>query len=208
MAKQKLTRLTTPVGSVLWASLEKPSTKFKPDGEYSCKIRLSKEDGEAIEKQLKQMAEDVRASKGATDKKILKYELAYPVKSEVDEDDEETGAFVFNAKQAATIRPKNGEPFNTRIGVFDSGKNKLVGVKLGKDSKVRLAFDCVPYANPSTKKVGVSARLIAVQVIDLVEYSGGGADCFEETEGYRKEAAEDMEESEAESGDTACSGNF
>lgn len=45
---------------------------------------------------------------------------------------------------------------------------------IGNGSKLGVAYFLSPYYMASTKMVGVSLKFYAVQVIDLVEYSGGG----------------------------------
>lgn len=45
---------------------------------------------------------------------------------------------------------------------------------IGNGSKLGVAYYLAPYYMASTKMVGVSLKFYAVQVIDLVEYSGGG----------------------------------
>ena len=45
---------------------------------------------------------------------------------------------------------------------------------IGNGSKIGVAYYLAPYYMASTKMVGVSLKFYAVQVIDLVEYSGGG----------------------------------
>jgi hypothetical protein len=47
-----------------------------------------------------------------------------------------------------------------------------------------VAFEPIPYVMQATKRVGVSLRLKAVQVIDLVEYGNTAASVFDEEEGF------------------------
>jgi len=55
-------------------------------------------------------------------------------------------------------------------GTLVEGWDKLIG----NGSKVGVAYMLSPYYMASTKMVGVSMKFYAVQVIDLVEYAGGG----------------------------------
>lgn len=55
-------------------------------------------------------------------------------------------------------------------GTLVEGWNKLIG----NGSKVSVAYLLSPYYMASSKTVGVSIKFYAIQVIDLVEYSGGG----------------------------------
>ena len=56
---------------------------------------------------------------------------------------------------------------------------------------MKVAFEPIPYVMASTKKVGVSLRLKAVQVIDLVEYGNSAASVFDEEDGYVAPASND-----------------
>jgi hypothetical protein len=55
-------------------------------------------------------------------------------------------------------------------GAHIEGWDKLIG----NGSKVGVAYYLAPYYMASTKMVGVSLKFYALQVIDLVAYSGGG----------------------------------
>jgi hypothetical protein len=59
-----------------------------------------------------------------------------------------------------------------------------VEFKFKLKAKVKVAFEPVPYVMPSTKKAGVSLRLKALQVIDLVEYGNSATSVFDEEDGY------------------------
>ena len=50
-----------------------------------------------------------------------------------------------------------------------------------------MAADVSPYMMQSTKQVGVTLRLLGVQVLDLVEY-GNSAGMFDEEDGFVAEA--------------------
>lgn len=70
-------------------------------------------------------------------------------------------------------------------GSLVEGWNKLIG----NDSKVGVAYYLAPYYMASTKMVGVSLKFYALQVIDLVEYSGGGGN---NTSPFDNESGEDV----------------
>jgi hypothetical protein len=61
----------------------------------------------------------------------------------------------------------------------------------------------------STKKVGVSLRLKAVQVIDLVEFGTSAASVFDEEEGYEAPSASAVvSEAPFDMGDVADGADF
>lgn len=41
MAKRMFERITTPFGEAIYPKLTEPDTKFKAEGEYSTKLRIS-----------------------------------------------------------------------------------------------------------------------------------------------------------------------
>jgi hypothetical protein len=67
---------------------------------------------------------------------------------------------------SANTRPKI---YNAQ-GSLVEGWDKLIG----NGSKVAVAYQINPYYMASTKMVGVSLKFYAIQVIELVEYAGGG----------------------------------
>ena len=59
------------------------------------------------------------------------------------------------------------------------------GQLVGNGSVVKVAVEPIAYMMQSTKQVGVSLRLKAMQVIELVEHGTSSADSiFEEEEGF------------------------
>jgi hypothetical protein len=62
-------------------------------------------------------------------------------------------------------------------------------IAVGNGSDVKVAFEPMPYMVAGTKKVGVSLRLKAVQVIDLVEYGSPATSVFDEEDGFTASAS-------------------
>lgn len=192
----------SPAGKVVWACLSKPSTKFKANGEYSVKIVLPGETGTAFQAKLKPLAEQARvdltaAEKDAKKAALLKrYTLNVPGTPELDDNANETGNVVFAMRQSAVITPKDKskEPFNVTIGLFDAkGKPLPKNLIIGRGSLVKVAYEVIPFkmaSDGTSGKIGVSLRLKAVQVIELVKYDGQSADAygFAAEEGFTHEA--------------------
>lgn len=185
--------IVSPVGTAGWACVTKPSTKFDADGLYSLDLIVSKEAGQSLSERLKAAAVESKKNFLANEKDakkkaaIQKFEISVPVAPEVDDEGNETDNVVFKFKAKAKIKPKNKEAFEKRIAIFDAKKNPIVGKIVGRGSTVKAAFEIVPYCMAATKKAGVTLRLSAVQVINLVEpQAGGNADSygFGEEEGY------------------------
>lgn len=185
MTKAKNPRYTTPAGIAQYPYLTKPDTKFNPDGEY--KIALEVKDPSAaapliafLDEQLE--ASIAKAKKDNPGKKIKEGDAPYSV-------NDDSGAVTFRFKLKAKVTPKQGDPFEQRPAIFDAKGKPLQDAKVGGGSKVKVAYELVPYYT-AIAGAGVSLRLKAVQVIDLVEFSGGAsADAygFGEEEGYEAE---------------------
>lgn len=211
MAKSnKPVRITSPIGVAKWAFIDKPSTKFNPDGEYNVTLVLDSAEGAALEKTLLKAAEAAReemvaeAKKPAQAKARKSYRLTCGITKEEDEEGEETGNYVLKAKRDASYEGRDGKVVNVSIPVFDAKKNPVAGgVQIGRGSKLRVAVDLRPYAMDATQCAGVSLRLAGVQVIDLVAPGGGAsADAcgFGEEEGYEGGGDDSAEGAETEGG--------
>lgn len=211
-SKIKFPRFTTGIVTVLWASIAKPSTKFKEEGEYNIKVLLDKAAGEQLKAQLEPLAKAKYAEAVKDNPKYKAFKITTGISVLEDDEGNPTDEFYINAKQKAVLTSKDkSKTWNITIPVIDAKKNTIVGCKLGKGSKVRVCFDAVPFVMPSSKVVGISTRLVGVQVIDLVEYSGGvdpEAMGFGEEEGYEADTTAPAEEGADTGGAPAGAGNF
>ena len=185
MSKVKNPRYTTPAGIAQYPYLTKPDTKFNPDGEYKISVEIP---GAAAQDTVtfldEQFAASVaKAKKDNPGKKIKEGDVPYSV-------NDDTGKVTVRFKLKAKVTPKQGDPFEQRPALFDA-KGKPIGTdaKIGGGSKVKVAYELVPYYT-AIAGAGISLRLKAVQVIDLVEFSGGASSeayGFGEEEGYEAE---------------------
>lgn len=185
MSKVKNPRYTTPAGIAQYPYLTKPDTKFNPDGEYKISVEIPGAAAQDIVTFLdEQFAASVaKAKKENPGKKIKEGDVPYSV-------DDDSGKVTVRFKLKAKVTPKQGDPFEQRPALFDA-KGKPIGTdtKIGGGSKVKVAYELVPYYT-AIAGAGVSLRLKAVQVIDLVEFSGGASSeayGFGEEEGYEAE---------------------
>lgn len=178
----KRVRLTSPAGEVIWAFVDKPSTKFatadKPDGTFSIEILLTKEQADAMQAQLMPLAIKARdealikADTGKLKKAIEACDIITGVTEQIDSDGNPTGMYVLKAKRDASYTLKDGTKVHVTIPIFDAAApkpNMLNGIRIGKGSIVKVAFEVNPFgAMPASKVAGVSLRLSAVQVIKHV----------------------------------------
>lgn len=219
MAKQNFKRINTPVGVLIYPHLTEADTKFDADGSFHTKFALEGDEAadliEALEAERDAFYESwLEASKDAKTKAARKKQWAVADVAEVELDDagEETGRSIFRFKLKHNVTPKNGKPFTQTPTLFDSA-NQVVepdGLKLWGGSRTRMNAEVVPYAMDSSKSVGVSLRLRAVQIVELASGQGGGSpfDEYEGGETVQREAAvdkpfddDDGGEDEADGGD-------
>lgn len=178
---QKAQHITTPIGIASYPYLTRPDTKFDSDGEYRVGLILPASDAKSLMKTINEAIKDsVEKAKKDNPQKAKKIQAAKAPYSEVtDEEGNETGEVQFNFKMKAKITPRNGgEPFEVRPALFDAkGKPLPKTVKIGGGSKVKVCAELSPYFTDLVG-AGISLRLKAVQVIELVEYNGQSADKF------------------------------
>lgn len=210
MAKTERKSVTTKIATIKgelagFNSIQKPSTKFDKAGTYQANILVSKEDGEKLAKEIKKISSEQYKTYGKGTK-VVESESCKPyVEIETNEDGEvvketpdEQGRYLFKTKAKAFI--EDGKPSN-KVPVFDA-QNKAVGeVRIGNGSTVKLAFTLEGYSVAS--KTGVSVKLKAVQILDLVEYGVQSAEAygFSEEEGFSAEESEETENNTTEEND-------
>jgi hypothetical protein len=179
----------SPAGIAQYPRLTKPDTKFKPEGEYKVTLVLTGAEAQPLIELIdKAMGESLIEARRAdpTKAKTIKAATDKPYKAETDDEGNETGNYKFNFKMAARITSKKtGETWEQKPDLFDAKGKVLVNPKIGGGSTVKVAFELYLFY---TKLVGagVSLRLRAVQVLDLVEYNSRSASGygFGEEEGY------------------------
>lgn len=174
--KKKAERITTPRGISIYPKLTRPDVKFKPEGEFTCRLALEAKEAAALIARIKPLYEagytdELGKLKAKTIKKADK-----PWKDEVDEEGNPTGKIVFNFKQRAKFKAKDGKEINIKIAVFDAKGQPLlpeVADKIGSGSVLKISFEVRPFCTPAIG-YGITLSLKAAQVIELVEYGGGG----------------------------------
>ena len=189
MRKRTAVRYTTPAGVAQWPRLNEPDTKFNKDGTYSVSLRLSKDDSEEIkEKMTTVLSEYVEELKTEKKGKIKVADL--PIKDVYDDDNNPTGEVEIKFKLNA-IGQNGGDRWEQRPALFDSD-GRPMSENVGGGSTIKVASEIVPYFT-SMVGAGVTLRLKAVQVIELVEYTkSGGFDAwgFSKEDGFVTEGCE------------------
>lgn len=193
-------KLVTPPGISSYPKLGKPDTKYVSEGEFSTKLKFDSNDEKAarflqqIEAALpeavewakeeilkpalaKAEAKKDKAAIGKAKKALESVEQAdSPAKVVLDEDGNETNLVEIRFKAKAEFKDKEGNTVKkTHIPCKDAKRNNVDPrkVKIGGGSVMKAAVVMYPYHNAKDNVAGVTFRLEAVQILKLVEYSGG-----------------------------------
>jgi hypothetical protein len=161
---------TTPRGIACCPWLNNPDTKFRPEGEYSVKLKIvfreAKDLIKLIDNAIKRSV--IEAKKGIVRKIIMK-KAPPPYTMELNENGDTTGFVMFRFK----MMPRIGQhrQIEQKPKLFDSRCNET-SANIGNSSIVRVAFEIIPFY-VAFLGAGVTLRLCAVQVITLVQDCDG-----------------------------------
>ena len=212
MSEQKISRSTTfmtPRFHALWSHLDKPDKP--PQSErlvYSVTAQVDPSNPEVAafleqldgfgEQALAYAREQIEKSEGNPAKRARKLEglVLHPVyEPEYDKDGMETGKVLFKLKTYATRKDKNGNEEQTTVNMCDAHRHPIdaTQIAIGNGSILRVGGTVRPNYVSGTNKAFATLYIGAVQLIDLVEYTGAGFDRFaeEETSGeadFKKES--------------------
>ena len=182
--------ITTPKGTAMWPFLKEAvsynQTERKnlpdPEGSFLVDLVLSAEDAKPIMAQIDMALEEsykrcVEQRKGSK-KKPERADAPY--KEMEDDQGEVTDKMVFRFKlKAVGKNGKTGKTWKQRPPLFNcKGQPYPAGTDVWGGSVLKVAFEMNPYYMASTNKAGVSLRLKAVQIIDLVTGGEKTADAF------------------------------
>ena len=176
-------------GKALWAKVFEPDTKFDPNGIYSIDLIIPETEAQELCEYLdtvvqKRFDEEVKEYP----KKKATLSTKPPYEQDYDEDGNETGNLKFRFKLKAKGQTRDGREYEQKPAVVDAKRKPITDeVSVGNGSVVKVAYEPIPYVMASTKQVGVSLRMKAVQIIDLVEYGGGAASVFDDEDGFEAE---------------------
>ena len=192
-------QLVTPKGTLTgYNAIFKPSDKFNKEGVYSADIILSEAEGKALYEAVKEVRTAQFKHFRKKGEAVADITSIKPITTVNDETGETVAdpenRWILKTKAKAGL--KEGKATN-KIAVFDAKGKPVTSCKIGAGSTVRLKLDLVGYGVAG--KIGVSVKLLAVQIINLVEYQGAGSsnsfDGFDVEDGY--EFDETMMEEEA-----------
>ena len=180
--------VTTPKGKAEWCKITEPDRMYNDKGELSTSLVCDPNDPTVQEfisklETLRDLAfEETKETLGMPKANQVKTKEVYS--EQYNSNGEATGNIIFKMKlKDIDTRKERGDQHT--IFVVDAKRSRMADVPLvGNGSEIR----CVCYANPyymaNTKEVGISMIWSKMQLIKLVEYTGGGADDFEDEEGF------------------------
>ena len=169
---------TTPIGIAVYPKLTEPDYKWKKEGEYGLKIRLSEEDALPLIATMEKLVDEVYAKAEATCKNKLEQSRLkrvedLPCKEELDENANPTGYYLLNAKMKASgVSKKTGKTWKRTPALFDSVGRPITDtgtLQIWSGSEVRVAYTLEAFS--TALGIGCSCRLEAVQIIKLVSGS-------------------------------------
>ena len=211
----------SPKGVFQYPSLSKPdfgNEKFpKPDGEFKTALIVPAEEAQALintltpvweaaiaagKEDFAKLAVPIRKKLGSVKEQPF-FEIEYDKDSE-----QETGNVIFKFKTKYKIVDKktNEVRFN-KVGLFDSkGKPLPASVAIYGGTIGKVAFQASPYFVAGQGMAGISLRLSAAQVIELVGPGSRSANSygFGQEEGFD---AEDEESFPAATGEAQAAAN-
>ena len=203
---------TTPIGIAVYPKLTEPDYKWKTEGEYGLKIRLSETDALPIIELMEKLvdAEYTKAEatcKNKLEKSKLKRVEDLPCKEELDDDATPTGYYLLNVKMKASgVSKKTGKTWKRTPALFDSVGRPITNtgtLQIWSGSEVRVAYTLEAFS--TALGIGCSCRLEAVQIIKLVSGSqkdatGYGFDA--EDSGFVNNATADTDNEEEDFADS------
>lgn len=168
--------LTTPKGKAVYPHITQPDTKFNADGVYSTKLHVSEDDFNLFSKGVQETVEREYDAECKAKGKQLRRAPSQPLR--ITED----GDFEIYAKQVAQRQTKKGL-LEFTVPVFDSKGKRISEVpNIGSGSELKLSVEVYTWYT-DLQGFGYTLRLKAVQLLDLVEYSGGGNFGFDAEDG-------------------------
>lgn len=178
--RKKYQYFFSPIGVSVYPKLIVADTKFKPEGEFSTKLKhklsqsgvqdLIKVIDAELEKSLALMQEEFGGKKDKRGKAIeikLCEDIPYLINEE-----EGTGTFSFKMKASYTDK-KTGEIVHRRPNLFDSNGTPIkdyAKLNIGGGSELVVNFFIQPWC---TEKLGAGVKLSMqdVQIVKLVEFT-------------------------------------
>lgn len=172
---------TTPYGEAIYPWLNRPDTQFDANGVYHLKLRVPMEEAAEFIDSLRTVRDQFIAEQDPVKQK--NWNVAEVYDDEFDDEGNPTGNVLFKLKQRAFVsyKAKDGteQSFTQKPEIVDEDGNTVSEAVWG-GTTLRAKGEIRPYAMASSKTLGVSLRLSAVQVKELV--TGTARATFEDSD--------------------------
>ena len=167
--------LVTPVGEVMFAYVKNEEVihqkdgKVIPTGKYSITLNLPDDDTEKFNAAIAKVWEEFLEN-NKQDREFNLAQYMAPTRTFNDKT-----YFVFR-KNVSAISKESNQPVKLYVPLFDAeNKNCTNEVRgIGRGSKVKVSFSFYPFYM-NANNYGVSLRLNALQIIDLVSLTSNGS---------------------------------
>ena len=176
MAKNSYVKIVSPEGVSKYAWLTQPDTKFDKDGHYKVNLVVSAEEAQSLIKQIDdEMKKSLEIAKEKNKGKNIKA-ANVPYENETVEG-KETGNIEFKFKRKAQVIASDGKVIPFKIALFDSSGKPIIDTNVWSGSKMKVSAELVPWYT-AMAGAGVSLRLRAAQITELVEGGAGSAEGY------------------------------
>lgn len=192
MDKPKYEAFTTPAGEAVFPWITKADTEHDANGVYHVDLSVPAEEAQEFIAKLERVRDEFIATlptakqKSLNKKPVYMDELTrpeYPENASKEEkraireawEGEPTGNVIFRIKQKAKVTLQDGTSFEQAPVVVMADTGERCEQPVYNGSTIRVRGQIVPYTNAAAAIVGVTLRMKAVQVIDLVTGGGDGS---------------------------------
>lgn len=191
--KVKFEAFVSPVGTAVFPYLTQPDTRFNSDGVFTVDLSIPKELAQEFIDRLEGSLDSYFKTELNTTqqmtlakKPVFNVEYTRPEYPDGASDEEreqikaahvpeETGNVLFRIKMNAKFTKRNGQIVEQQPIVVDADSGERITENVWMGSTIRVKGQIVPYVNNAAQVAGLSLRLKAVQVIELVSGSGEGS---------------------------------
>ena len=188
MAQNTQIKIVTPRGIAVYPWLNRPDTKFSPDGDFKVTLKVEAKEAAPLIEKLDEALTNYQDQQAKADPKIGRYSITPPYEEEVDDQGNLTGNYLFKFKQKAVINTKDGRTIDMKVALVDASRTPTT-VNVGGGSEIKIAATVFPYAMKTTKSVGLSLRPSAVQILSLVSGQSNVVSMFDDEDGFKTEDA-------------------
>ena len=188
MAQNTQIKIVTPRGTAVYPWLNRPDTKFSPDGDFKVTLKVGAEEAAPLIEKLDEALAKYQEQQAKADPKIGRYSTITPYEEEMDDQGNLTGNYLFKFKQKAVINTKDGRTIDMKVALVDASRTPTT-VNVGGGSEIKIAATVFPYAMNTTKSVGLSLRPSAVQILSLVSGQSNVFSMFDDEDGFKTEEA-------------------